>query len=270
MDKEYKAVIVIGIAVIAAMLFSMTTPSAVYFIGDYYKGMEESDKAEKFFRFAAEKGYPKAQFAMAVICAERHDFKEAMKWGRPAAESGLPEAQHNMGIYCIALEGDHPDLSSVDESIKWLSMSAGQGFERSYPTLAMCYMEKADRFDKKNSEELLKKSFYWTCKSADAGNDRALAEKGQCLLLGRGVEKNAAEAFSVFESLAERGDLFGLYFKALCLFKGEGTERDIRKASETVSEAVRRASLESGVKDSDLKEKIKKLDKSIKEEIKAI
>ena len=47
---------------------------------------------------------------------------------------------------------------------------------------------------------------------------------------GKGVEKDAAKAFKLFNELMQKGDVVSKYYVAEMLYYGEGTEKNIEKA----------------------------------------
>ena len=64
--------------------------------------MQDYDEAVKWFRKAADQGFPDAQYNLAVMYANgrgvaRNDM-EAVDWFRKAAERGFDQAQYSLGV----------------------------------------------------------------------------------------------------------------------------------------------------------------------------
>lgn len=72
------------------------------------------------------------------------------------------------------------------------------------------------------SESLLQK--------AKSGEAKANVDLGIAYFLGKGVQKNSAEAFALFQSSSQKGNVVADYYLALCYGSGEGTKEDKEKA----------------------------------------
>ena len=62
-------------------------------------------------------------------------------------------------------------------------------------------------------------------RDAEAGNIRAQVVLGNCLLSGKGVNANHAEAVKWFARAAESGDIEALFNLAFCHENGYGVEK---------------------------------------------
>ncbi len=67
----------------------------------YEKGKgvpKDCAEAMKWYRKAAEQGFPPAQLVLGWMCDQGEDYTEAEKWYRKAAEHGDSTAQYNLGL----------------------------------------------------------------------------------------------------------------------------------------------------------------------------
>lgn len=65
---------------------------------------------------------------------------------------------------------------------------------------------------------------------ADQGDATAQKEYADCLMNGRGVERNASEAARYFKMAGDQGNLEALFGYAILLAKGEGVEANLSEA----------------------------------------
>lgn len=105
-------------------------------------GVVRSDvEAAKFFRLAADQGYPKAQNSLSSCYANgagvTKNVNEAVRWARRAAEQGEVVAQSNLAAAYSTGMGIPQDLP---ESVRWYERAAAQGDATAQFDLAVCYM----------------------------------------------------------------------------------------------------------------------------------
>ncbi len=102
----------------------------------------EKDAAEavKWYRKAAEKGYPRAQLILGLSYDQGNgvekDVVEAVKWYRKAAEKGSAEAQFMLGFSYDQGDGVEKD---VTEAVKWWRKAAENGYPRAQLNLGFSY-----------------------------------------------------------------------------------------------------------------------------------
>ncbi len=108
-------------------------PSAQFVVGkifDYGNGgvAQNQEVAVKWYRRAAEQGYPGAQFNMGNCCQMGEGVamnkKEAMYWYRQASLQGDADSQYMLGLCYASGEGV---AKSSRKAIEWFKASARQG-----------------------------------------------------------------------------------------------------------------------------------------------
>lgn len=96
--------------------------------------------AAKWYRYAAEQGFPLAQFKLGGLYdfgrGVPQDYEEAVRWYRLAAEQGLALAQFNLGCMCEEGKGVSQNLH---ESMKWHRLAAEQCHASAQFMLAVKY-----------------------------------------------------------------------------------------------------------------------------------
>ncbi len=100
----------------------------------YARGLaapQDYAEATKWYRAAAEQGYPVAQFNLGQRYAKgqgvRQDNVEAVKWFRKAAKQGDAPAQFTLGFAYMAGEGVPKDYV---QAYMWLKLAVAGGFEK--------------------------------------------------------------------------------------------------------------------------------------------
>jgi|ERR1022692_786264 TPR repeat protein len=131
---------------------------AMYWLGSH--GMSEGAERDELLKKAAELGSRGAQRHMGAVYATGDwdsglkDSTVAVCWYRLAAERGHPEAQYNLGFMYILGEGVPPDVA---EGLLWLHRSADRRSTSAMRLLADLYRngyygvttdaDKADHWD---------------------------------------------------------------------------------------------------------------------------
>ena len=93
-----------------------------------YSAYQDHAKAARWYRMAAERGNPDAQYNLGYMYEHGEgvlqDFSEAARWYRLAAEQGDNDAQTNLGYMY-----DHGDGVPQDyaEALRWYRLAAEQG-----------------------------------------------------------------------------------------------------------------------------------------------
>jgi len=110
---------------------------------DVGKGVaQDSQKAVKWYRLAAEQGYAAAQnnlgFFYHVGKGVTQDYQEAVKWYRLAAERGIANAQSNLGWMYDKGKGVTQDYQ---EAVKWYRLAAEQGYAAAQNNLGVMYVK---------------------------------------------------------------------------------------------------------------------------------
>jgi TPR repeat protein len=128
----------------------------------YDKGLgvqRDENEALKWFRKAAEKNEPTAQFNVGFyyLCGRgslpRND-QEAVRWFEKAAQQNQADAQHFMGYLLVTPPQQQPSSGKMTEGMHWLRKAADQGLAVSQHTLAYLYASLAHNDKQKEKEAL--------------------------------------------------------------------------------------------------------------------
>ena len=166
----------------------------------------DKDKAEIYFRKAAEAGNPEAQFAVAMtlqpfVFADPSDSNDSwLEWCRLAAEQGHVGAQAELGSH---YSNYNPGPRDPREAAKWHQMAAGSGDEWSIKESAVLFFELAEE---SREEEDYARARHWsklTMDECSLDNDEyhdfaAIGKNLQMMLakgLGGGKDQEAAKKY---------------------------------------------------------------------------
>ena len=112
--------------VLIGMFLVIATPAISGPLEDAELAFEARDFASalKIWGPLAEAGNAQAQFGLGALYHEEKNDNEAMKWYRSAADQGYPRAQHHLGFLYFA--GLHVPKDYV-LSYMWENLAAAQG-----------------------------------------------------------------------------------------------------------------------------------------------
>ena len=103
-----------------------------------FKAPLDKEAAQAWYERAADRGYPPAQLALAVLL-DRSDPKRSLHWVEQAAEAGYPAAQALLGA---CYWGDSSKAKSNPKlAFHWVKLAADQGDLQSMTALALMYEE---------------------------------------------------------------------------------------------------------------------------------
>ena len=106
---------------------------------------QDSAKAVKWYRLAADQGIANAQFNLGVMYNDGEgvpkDFAEAVKWFRKAAEQGRAKAQYNLGLMYAKGEGVPKDLVQAHV---WWNIAGANGHENAKKNLGIIEKQMTD------------------------------------------------------------------------------------------------------------------------------
>lgn len=127
------------------------------------------------------------------------DYDQALYWYRKAAEKNYPLAQFNIGVYYRDGKGVPKDTL---EALSWFRRAADQGYPPAQWSVGMCFewgvgLPAPD----------FVQAFRWFQRSAEAGCAIAQYSMAHCYRHGKGVEPNAALADMWYKRAAEGGGL---------------------------------------------------------------
>jgi len=142
------------------------------------------------------------------------DYSEAAKWFRKAAEKGYPFSQSNLGhMYDKGLGGLPQSYSTA---VAWYEKAAAQGEEYGQVSLGNSY-EHGEGVPQSDSVAV-----YWYQKASNQGYARGQKCLGVMYFNGRGVPENHAIALSLFRKSAAQGNAEALYFLGWMYERGQG------------------------------------------------
>ena len=215
------------------------TLGSIYFYGRVVD--TDYEEAVKWYRKAAEKGYPKAQFNLG-LCYEtgngvEQDYMEAVKWFRKAAEQNLDKAQYALA-QCLK-EGRGCERN-YQEAVKWYHQAAMQNHAAAQYNLGE-YYEDYDQH-----EDHLIQAFNWYKKSAEQNYVKAQRALGYFYDYGLGTAKNTAEAEIWYRKAAEKGDAIAQFNLALYCENGtNGKSPNHREAAHWMRKSAQQDYLEA-------------------------
>lgn len=219
----------------------------------------EHGNLEEYILFAAEHGDVKAQCSLAGCYRSgdglQQDFAEAARWFRIAAENGNRLAQYFLGLVYTSGEGVEIDFAEAE---KWFRMAAEQGdadaqsiLDDNYVAyegteMNLCNAAKLSRLqnaiDQAKAELEFGRFAVYEERNDDGGvNDLRCAAgrghaKAQNILggryeLGKGVEKNLAEAIKWYRKAAQLGDAGAQFNLGYRFVFGDAAEKNFAEAA---------------------------------------
>jgi len=149
---------------------------------------------------------------------------------RKAAEMGDAEAQYALSsAYLIGHGGVSKD---GEQAVKWLRMSADQGFPPAQYDLGLVYWEGA------MVPQDFSQAVVWMQKAAVSGFVWAQYNLGIAYKVGNGVGQDFPEALKWFQEAADQGFAPAQFEVGLAYGKGQGTGRDVYAAEYWVAQAA--------------------------------
>ena len=142
--------------------------SAAYRLGRVWRdGLEvppDDDKAELWFRRAAEDGHSGARYALAKLLHRQGRADEAIPWYEQAAEDGNPFAAYQLGKLCLTGEGVPKD---VVKTVEYLTDAAEQDNPQAQYILGKLYLLGSE------VEQDSEAAVQWLTAVADQGHEYA-------------------------------------------------------------------------------------------------
>jgi TPR repeat protein len=168
---------------------------------------------------AAKLGLPKAQARMAEryyhgTFGVEKDLDKSFEWATKAAEGGDKKGQYLMGYAYDQGEGAEQNWV---EALRWYQLAAAQGSETSMNNIG-CIHEVGGFGVPQNLELAL----HWFRKAADADDQEASYDVGNCYYRGVGVTKDLFAARTWYQTASSRGDVEGKFKYGLMMVRGEG------------------------------------------------
>ena len=250
----------------------MASPLALYRLGCIYYFpriagvigvITDIEKAEDYFKNAAELNHPLAKLAYGFIMCEKRQYSKALG----LIESTLDKlsdkdcrleedrqviAKANYALAEIYWDGKKIVPQSSAKAIELFRKSAEWGYAQAYTRLgkiymigrntskALEYLEQACKLKEVEGFYQLGLLYAETGKPDDSarmfqiaavgGFGTGMLMWGECLYLGQGVRKNAQEALKWFERAYEEDVDGAAYYLGLCYAEGEGIIQNLEIA----------------------------------------
>ena len=207
---------------------------AQYDLYQHYSGKQSFKIVEKnlelalqWLEEAAKQEDPKAQYELYLYYndeknGKKKNPKRALKWLEKAAENEHPQAQYELYLHYSIGETAQPELA-----LQWLKRAANQKHSQAQDDLYL-YYNSEEKGRQRNPRLALK----WLEKSEDN-----TSSPGVSIFYGfaiRSYEKGEfKQALALFKTAGEQfGDIHAQYKLGMMYYKGQGTEKDLKQASE--------------------------------------
>ena len=223
----------------------MANPSALYRLGCIYYFshnigvVTDAEKAEEYFKDAAELNHPLARLAYGVIMCERGEYSKAYELINNTLDKFSEKdcrmqddrqviARANYSLAEIYLKGKKGVPKSSAKAIELFRKSAEWGYSKAYTRLGIIYKKTSESY---KAWEYLERAYelkdpegfyqlgllYENAGRPDVdcarmfryaavrGWGEGMIKWGECLYLGKGIRKDAQQAIQWFERAYENG-----------------------------------------------------------------
>ena len=204
---------------------------AQFNLGCFYFEEEKYNAAIKWFKKAEEQGHIKSQYILGVCYDQaigvKEDLVKAFDYYEQAAAQGFAPAQNDYGI-ALSSKGQFVD------SFNWIKKAAEQGYAPAQYHLAFCYQNAW------GTRQNIDESYYWLRKAS--AQDYIFATI--CLATWFYLNDNQyyycdyEEGARILTELADRDNVYALYYLGLCYRWGKGVDQDINKSIELVKQSA--------------------------------
>jgi hypothetical protein len=187
-------------------------------------------------RIKAEAGDAEAEFNLGRALGDTKETTEAIKWFRKAADQGYPFAEARLGmVYATGSGVDSGLKQDIPEGLKWLRKAAEQdaGLAEFLGMQLSGVMGDKSRLPKDPSEALK-----WTRRAAEQGKAFSQSSLGEMYLNGEGAPPDKAEAAKWIRKAAEQGDAHAEVDLGLMYKEGVGVEKDLAEAAKWIRMAA--------------------------------
>lgn len=231
---------------------------AEFYLGYMYKHgkgvAQDLEKAEEWYRKAAERGFLPAQndFGVMLVRLEVESGvleSKAIEWLQKAAEQGYPAAQYNLALVNILI-GNYYDPTGPEVAaecyhcaVNWYTKAAVQDYPPAQNDLAGIYQNGQWGVDKnlEKALELFTKAASPRPITADSvTSGSALAQHNLAMMYskGHGVIQDFEAAAHWFQKAAEQGNAESQFSLGYLYYKGDGVIQDFKIAAEWYQKAV--------------------------------
>ena len=169
--------------------------------GIEYKGIKDYSQAILFFEKAAQMGYAKAEYELALCyhfgLGIDKNLKKAAYWYNQASLQGETNSQYNLGYLYEKGQGVTQDYANA---VYWYREAAVQGHTEAQFKLGVCY--DTGLGIEQNFQEAAK----WNKRAAEQGHITAQYNMGLYYLSGQGVQYDKSLAKQWLQKAAENGN----------------------------------------------------------------
>ena len=190
-------------------------------LADYYRGIEEMDKAFKYVHKATLYNSPEGErklgyyYEKGIGCDK--DLVKAREYYERAALHGDIKAKYNIGLYYYR-HNQYP------QAFNYVKESADSSYGKALALLGYFYEHAVGG----NQDYSLAKESY--LKAIELGEKGLYHRLGTYAYYGYGCDKNLDDAFNYFYSGANEEEKECYYYLGVMYSKGEGTKKDQSKA----------------------------------------
>jgi hypothetical protein len=182
-------------------------------------------EAVKWFRLAADQGYPEAQNTLAWMYeigkGVKQNYAEAETWYRLAAKQGDSSAQNNLKLM---YENNRRIRYSYAENVKCFLLAAAQGDVKAQRNLGVAYAN--GQGVERNDSEAVK----WYRLAATNSDSWAQSYLGEMYEKGYGVEQDYAEAIKWYRLAAIQGNVNGQFNLGVIYGNGKSVRQNHAEA----------------------------------------
>ena len=219
---------------------------------------QDNKEALRWYKKAAEKGWPEYQVRVAYIYENgeglvKRDLQEAARWCEVAANEGYPRGQYYLGIMYFKGSGVK---QSVEKALEWFEKASKGNFIKA--NFMMAYLRKTEKelMVKRLNEEvenifkqsthlnifhelppcsdvpcLIEEEIIWLKECAEKGVTVAQVVLGQFYLLNNKQEK-------AYKCFSKADDVVGKYYLAIFYGMGCVVSKNSSKAKKFLNEVV--------------------------------
>ncbi len=190
-------------------------------LADYYKSIDEVDKAFKYVHKSTLYNYPEGErklgyyYEKGIGCTA--DPVKARQFYELAALHGDIKAKYNIGLF-------YYNNKQYPQALNLVKESADMGYGKACQLLAYIYEHG------KVMEQDYEKAREYLLKACELGEKGIYHRLGHYSYEGLGTPKDLQEAFDYFYSGASEGETECYYYLGVMFAKGEGVNKDPSRA----------------------------------------
>ncbi|HXI44053.1 MAG TPA: tetratricopeptide repeat protein [Bryobacteraceae bacterium] len=220
-----------------------------FLVGQVFRLSQQPAEGVRWFRKAAEQGFPQAEFSLGVIFENGtgvvQDYVAAAKWYRKASEHGLAAAQLNLAMIYANGHGVKQDYA---EASNWCRKAAEQGSVEAQFGLGRLFANGGPGLKRNYTE-----AAYWYRKAAEQNHTDSQASLCGMYVANRGVHQDDSEAAKWCDKAAQQGNVDAQLMLGGLYATGQGVSRDVVTAYMWITLA-----LPEGPKASELRDELAK------------